>query len=259
MKNLAAKPDHSQKVNSTVVLGFDLFIGDLSDLVSKTLNGSSSTVINTLNPYSYLISRRDPEFRKALLESDVLIADGIGIVIAGKWLRKLKVPHYTGFQLFTEAMKVVNDMKGRVLFIGATDSTLAKIVENAEVMFPSVTCFTYSPPFKEEFDYSDLNDIRVIIDNAKCDIVFFGLTAPKQEKLMFQVASFEGVKLSAGIGAVFDYFASPSHAPSSWVRARGVEWMWRSLKSRRLLTRNLYTVPRFLLLLTCHKLGFFKE
>ena len=63
---------------SAEVLGFEIFCGDLAELVSSTLSGSSSKVINTLNPYSYLVSKRDQEFEQALLKSDVLLADGMG-------------------------------------------------------------------------------------------------------------------------------------------------------------------------------------
>lgn len=236
------------------LLGFSMFTGSLADMVARSLIEGTTSIVNTLNPYSYLVSRRDPEFREALHASDILIADGIGLVFAGRSLESLELPLYTGYMLFDEVMRLLEQNHGRAMFVGSTEVTLNKIVQNAKVLFPNVSCFTHSPPFKNEFEKHDLEVMRNAIDQASCDVVFFGLTAPKQEKLIFQLGPCPGVKMCAGIGAVFDYFASPQNAPSEWVRAMRLEWLWRSIKSKRLFARNLYTVPRFLLIILLRKL-----
>lgn len=67
------------------LLGFEIFDGDMSSVLSKK---KEQCIINTINPHSYITSLSDPIFHKALSASDVLLPDGSGIVIASKILNK---------------------------------------------------------------------------------------------------------------------------------------------------------------------------
>ena len=74
---------------------FNIFASDLSDI-----DFSKSKIINTINPHSYCVAKNDFQFRKAIKESDILLPDGIGIVLAEKFLYGTKIRKIAGFDLF---------------------------------------------------------------------------------------------------------------------------------------------------------------
>ena len=118
-------------------------------------------VISTLNPYSFLISEKEPQFKNALLNSNILIPDGQGIVWATKLLYNKKIKRIAGYDIFIYLMNILNKKKGRCFFLGSTKDTLSKIKKKIGSEFSNALVETYCPPFKEAFDS---NDNLIIID-----------------------------------------------------------------------------------------------
>jgi N-acetylglucosaminyldiphosphoundecaprenol N-acetyl-beta-D-mannosaminyltransferase len=92
-----------------MLLGFDVFKSSL-----ESIDFANSKVINTINPHSYCISKNDKIFEKALKSSDVLLPDGIGIVLAENFLNNQKIKKIAGFDLFLFLMQKLDDENGSV-------------------------------------------------------------------------------------------------------------------------------------------------
>ncbi|WNO07853.1 WecB/TagA/CpsF family glycosyltransferase [Teredinibacter sp. KSP-S5-2] len=205
-------------------------------------------VINTINPHSYAVSKHDHEFQIALNESDILIPDGIGIVLAVRWLWRDRIDRITGYDLFIEMVSTLNGCgSGRVLFVGSTLDVLGAIQKKLSSDFSNITPYIYSPPYKESFNSDDIENIRNEIAKVRPDIVFYGLTAPKQEKMINAVGKVDGVKVMSGIGAVFDFYAGKVGRPADFWCALGIEWLVRLLgEPKRLWKRTLVSAPVFM-------------
>ena len=213
---------------------FHLFNASLETLQKKKL------VINTINAHSYIISKNDTSFKQALLSIDILLPDGISIVWAIKWLIGQRIKKIAGADLFFYEMKRVEKLKGTCFFLGSSETTLQKIKERAAIEYPSVQIEVYSPPFKPEFTKEENNLMLHKINTFKPDVLFIGMTAPKQEKWAYQ--HFE--KLNAGhicsIGAVFDFYAGTLKRAPKWMINLGLEWLYRFVKEpKRLWKRYL--------------------
>lgn len=211
-------------------------------------------IVNTINPHSYCVSKTDYEFELALKESDVLLPDGIGIVWAVNILTSQKIYKIAGFDIFIYIMKDLNTKHGSCLFLGASDETLALIKKRCAKDFPNITVDLYSPPYKSEFTEADSKKMCDYANKSQSDVIFVGMTAPKQEKWVYYNKNKLKANVICSIGAVFDFYAGTIKRPSLfWIKI-GLEWLPRFIKEpRRLAERNLISTPKFILEVLCYK------
>lgn len=209
---------------------------------------NEKTIINTINPHSYCVAKKDDDFINALRSSDILLPDGIGIVIAARFLRGKKIKRIAGYDVFNHLMNVLNDKSGSCFFLGASEETLKLIKEKAKVEHPNVSLNTYSPPYKTEFTLADSEKMYDIVNKYKPDVLFVGMTAPKQEKWVHGYKHQLDAKIICSIGAVFDFYAGNVKRPHKFWINMGLEWLPRFIKEpRRLAERNLISTPKFIL------------
>jgi N-acetylglucosaminyldiphosphoundecaprenol N-acetyl-beta-D-mannosaminyltransferase len=223
----------------------------IKQVTTKSLNQinfNNHRIINTINPHSYLNTQSDKVFFEALKSSDVLLPDGIGIVWAKRLLYKNKIKKIAGYDLFLHLMNDLNNKKGSCFFLGASDNTLKMIITRASKEFPNVSVHCYSPPYKKEFTNEDNVKMYTLVNKVEPDILFVGMTAPKQEKWVYNNNININVKLICSIGAVFDFYSGTVSRPSKfWIKS-GLEWLPRFLyEPIRLAKRNLISTPKFIL------------
>lgn len=216
-------------------------------------------LINTINQHSYNVAQKDELFAEALRNGDYLIPDGMSIVKAAKWLKVRTQPRerIAGRDLFLFEMERLNAANNsgkqheahrpKVFFMGSSEQVLAKIKERAAKEYPNIDVMTYSPPYKQEF--TDEDDCAMInaINAANPDLLWIGMTAPKQEKWAYQHWEELNIHCHCGtIGAVFDFYAGQKTEAPLWWQKHGLEWLYR-LKSepRRMFSRYVIGIPKF--------------
>ena len=198
-------------------------------------------LINTINAHSYNVARRDPHFAEALMRGDALIPDGMSIVKACRWIGAKSHPQerIAGYDLFEWEMERLNRKGGTVMFMGSTERTLALDVEQAAKVYPNLKVVTYSPPYKPVFSDEDNRAIIDAINAANPDLLWIGMTAPKQEKWTYEHWDELNINCHVGtIGAVFDFFAGTVERAPIWWQEHGLEWCYRLLKEPRRMWRR---------------------
>jgi N-acetylglucosaminyldiphosphoundecaprenol N-acetyl-beta-D-mannosaminyltransferase len=211
-------------------------------LVVNSLNcvpDDGKYLINTISPNSYGISVNDPKMNEALKGSDFLILDGLyfGWLPFFKYGKKIK--RITGWDSFQYFSKKTDEKGGKVFFLGSSSETLAKITENYSRDFPNIETASYSPPFKSEFSEDDNLAMHRAVNAFKPDVLFVGLTAPKQEKWSFQNRDFLDAKIISTIGNVFDWYAGNSTRPNTFWQKTGLEWFIRIFYRPEVFRRNI--------------------
>lgn len=233
----------SRKITTEKFLDYSVFSGDLLQI---QLN--QKIRINTINQYSYCISEKDLEFKKSLLNSEILLPDGIAIVGAIKFLTNKKIKKIAGADIHQYLLEELNKINGRCFYMGSNNSTLNKIKERITKEYPNIRISTYSPPYIDKFTKDDNQVIVEQINNFKPQVVFVGMTAPKQEKWVQQIHEELNTNIICSIGAVFDFYAGTIERPRQiWINL-GLEWFARLLKEpKRMWKRYLYYGPIFIL------------
>ena len=217
---------------------------------------SGKMLINTINAHSYNTAQEDEAFAEALSKGDYLIPDGASIVKACRWLKAESQPkeRIAGWDLFIFEMERLNDKgkmtndKLRVMFLGSSEEVLALIRERAAVDYPHLDIITYSPPFKPEFSDEDNQTMTQAINHADPDLLWIGMTAPKQEKWTYRHWSELNINCHCGtIGAVFDFYAGTVKRAPLWWQRHSLEWLYRLLKEpRRMWRRYIIGNAKFL-------------
>lgn len=208
-------------------------------------------LINTINAHSYNTARRDGLFAEALQKGDALIPDGASIVMACRWLKAKSRPEerIAGWDLFEMEMDRLNRTGGKCFFMGSSEKVLALIRKRAETVYPHITVETYSPPYKPEFSDEENRAIIEAINRADPDLLWIGMTAPKQEKWVYTHWDELDIRCHTGtIGAVFDFFAGTVERAPEWWQRHSLEWLYRLLKEPKRMWRR-YIIGNVLFLL----------
>lgn len=198
-------------------------------------------LINTINAHSYNTALKDTIFSQALINGDVLIPDGISIVKACKWLNAKSQPaeRIAGWDLFEFEMNRLNQKGGKCFFMGSSEKVLTLIKEKAKQIYPNITVETYSPPYKPEFSEEDNKKIINAINQSNPDLLWIGMTAPKQEKWTYSHWNELNIHCHVGtIGAVFDFFAGTVERAPIWWQEHGLEWLYRLIKEPKRMWRR---------------------
>ena len=227
----------------------DLRILESKDALKDIPQGKK--LINTINAHSFNTAQKDNLFAEALKNGDYLIPDGASIVKACRWLGCKSQPkeRVAGWDLFEFEMKRLNEKGGRCMFMGSSPKVLSLIVEKAKTVYPNIEVVTYSPPYKPEFTEEDNLAIIRAINDADPDLLWIGMTAPKQEKWTYSHWGELNIHCHVGtIGAVFVFFAGTYKRAPRWWQDHSLEWLYRLIKEpKRMWRRYVIGNPLFLL------------
>jgi N-acetylglucosaminyldiphosphoundecaprenol N-acetyl-beta-D-mannosaminyltransferase len=234
-------------------MGYSLFSGDVNACADEitadlALGRQDCRIMACLNPHSFVVARDDDVFRSALQSADWLVPDGVGIIAAARFLGLPVKTRITGYDVLLAVMDRLNQHKGSVFFLGASDATLAKIRVRITNDYPNVVLAgTYSPPFKPEFTTYDNAAIIAAVNAVRPDVLWVGLTAPKQEKWLAANRVDLKVGAAGAIGAAFDFFGGTVKRSPKLFRIVGLEWLPRLLQQpSRLWRRTFVSAPVFL-------------
>jgi N-acetylglucosaminyldiphosphoundecaprenol N-acetyl-beta-D-mannosaminyltransferase len=192
--------------------------------------------VQTISPNSYGIATRDPAFWRALKSADYLVLDGVYFALSSLILKGKGIRPNQGWDVFTHFLSRLDD-GGRVFFLGAAPATLSAITARMTIEHPKIAVECYSPPYKAEFDDTDNASMVAAINKFKPDIVFVGMTAPKQEKWAHSHRDRLDAALVVSIGGVFDWYAGNEKliAPIWWKLRLG--WLIRTIQRPAILKR----------------------
>ena len=209
------------------------------------------TLINTINAHSYNVAQKDSLFAEALAKGDYLIPDGASIVKACRWRKGLSRPkeRIAGWDLFEMEMGRLNEQDGKtVMFMGSSEKVLGLVRQRCKVDYPNLTVETYSPPYKPEFSDEDNRLIIEAINHVNPDLLWIGMTAPKQEKWTYSHWEQLQIHCHVGtIGAVFDFFADTVKRAPVWWQQHSLEWLYRLMKEpKRMWRRYIIGNTKFL-------------
>jgi len=227
------------------ILGYDVESSPASPIVESIAEwigaGAGLRWLACINPHSYAVAEHQSEFKTALRAADWLIPDGVGIVMASRALGGSIKDRVTGSDIFEGLSRELNRMGGKgVFFLGATEDTLQAIREKYARDFPHVRIAgTFSPPFKPAYSESELDQMVALINDSGADVLWVGLTSPKQDLLIFAQSQRLKVKFAAGIGAVFDFYTGRVKRTPKVFRSLGLEWLPRLVQQPRRLWRRM--------------------
>ncbi len=240
-------------MNTENILGYDVVVANADSVVAEIdinlQQVGPQRWLACLNPHSYVCALDDPTFAKALHYADWLIPDGVGVVMASRWFGGDIRQRITGSDIF-DRLNAKMQARGdcSVFFLGSTEECLADIRRRFSREFPAIhIAGTWSPPFKSKWSNEEIREMRRVINLAKPDVLWVGMTAPKQEKWIYNNLMHLDIKFAAAIGAVFDFYTGRVKRSSPIFQNLGLEWLPRLMyQPRRLWRRMFISAPIFI-------------
>jgi N-acetylglucosaminyldiphosphoundecaprenol N-acetyl-beta-D-mannosaminyltransferase len=214
------------------------------DLCADAVVRQRRVVIGVVNAAKVVNMHREPILRESVLDSDLILADGIAVVWASRILGRALPERVAGIDLFQRLLEVANDKGYSVYFLGATQDVLDEVVRRVGEEYPGARIAG------SRNGYFDVNDSKQIADEIRAaapDMLFLGMTSPKKEIFLAQWGRKLDVAVCHGVGGSFDVMAGKvKRAPQLWQRL-GLEWLYRVVQEpRRMWKRYLVTNTIFI-------------
>lgn len=199
-----------------------------------------------------------PEVRRIFNSSGMTTPDGMAIV----WLLKLYGHNYVnrvyGPDLLLATCQAGLTNGWRHFFYGGKPGVADDLAAKLEDRFPDIDIAgTYCPPFRQ-LTSDEVQSVEEIIRAAQPDVVWVGLSTPKQERWMARFVDRLGVPVLVGIGAAFDFLSGAKVQAPRWVQRSGLEWLFRLMSEPRRLWPRYRQYPKFVFLALGQRLGLFK-
>ena len=201
------------------------------------------------NTHSVMECHNNPDYEKIAQEADLIIPDGMPLVVIGRYRGFRLKQRADGPGLMLKAMRISAEKGWRHYFYGGTPETLALLLKRLRASWPDVQIAgSYSPPFRPLRNEEDENTVT-LINNSHADVLWVGLGCPKQEKWMWEHQKKLNVPVMVGVGQAFDLFAGVKKRAPTWMCNLGLEWLYRLISEpRRVWKRYIINNPWFVCL-----------
>lgn len=220
-----------------------LRIGDVIRLADAAIARDGTLRLGVVNAAKIVNMRNDPALRASVLDTDLILADGISVVWASRLLGRPLPERVTGIDLMTRLLELANEHGYAVFLFGAAEDVLNRVVERVKREFPTVRIAGARNGYFRDEEQSGIADQ---IRTSGADILLVAISSPTKELFLSRWGESLGVPVCHGVGGSFDVMAGKvRRAPRLWQRL-GLEWLYRVYQEpRRLWKRYLVTNTAF--------------
>jgi N-acetylglucosaminyldiphosphoundecaprenol N-acetyl-beta-D-mannosaminyltransferase len=217
------------------------------ETIGAWISGGEREYVCVTGVHGVMESQRDPALRDIHNQSGMTTPDGMPLVWCGRFAGMEQMERVYGPDLMLEVCRASVGDGWRHFFYGAGPGVAARLAESLSAKFPGLEVVgVHTPPYRGLTDEERMETIEMI-NGSDADIVWVGLSTPKQEKWMAQLRPFLRAPVLIGVGAAFDIHAGGLRQAPRWMQRSGLEWLFRlSVEPRRLWRRYLSIVPGFL-------------
>jgi N-acetylglucosaminyldiphosphoundecaprenol N-acetyl-beta-D-mannosaminyltransferase len=200
-----------------------------------------------LNVAKFVNMRRDPVLRADVAGSDLVGIDGMGIVLAARWLGLPVRERVAGIDLFKELMRVCAEENFRPFLLGAAPQVLGKAATAIQAEFPTIAFAGLRDGYFRPEQESEVVD-EIVRSGAHC--LFIGMPTPRKERFLAQYRGRLGVPFIMGVGGTFDVVAGHVSRAPKLMQSMGMEWLYRVYQEpRRMWWRYARTNTLFAVIL----------
>ena len=258
MQSAVPSPSSTGQVHRATVLGVGISAINMAqafEAIDAWIARSQAHYVCVTPAHAVMDARRDPEFRRILNRSGLTTPDGMAIV----WLLRLQGHRHVERVYGPDLMLAVCEAglaKGVRHFLYGGESGVAdELASHLRGRFPNLKIAgTRSPPFGPPTSEED-SQATLAINGSQADIVWVGLSTPKQERWMAGHVGHLEAPVLIGVGAAFDFLSGRKPQAPRWMQRSGLEWLFRLASEPRRLWPRYRQYPLFVLLVLAQMLG----
>jgi exopolysaccharide biosynthesis WecB/TagA/CpsF family protein len=248
MTDLQAEPTTSDRVD---VLGIHVSVTNLDHTVGAFagwIERGERQLVCVTDMNALLHARADARLTEVYNTSGLTVPDGMPLVWAGHRVGFEEMDRVAGPDLLERVLAEAADRGWTQYFYGGAEGVAEELRERFQERHPALKVVGVEcPPYRELTDAEDAETVARM-NEARPDIVWIGLGAPKQERWMADHRDRLNATILIGVGAAFDFHTGRLDRAPYWMQRSGLEWSYRLYKEpRRLWKRYVLGIPRFLL------------
>lgn len=208
----------------------------------ELLEAKACSSIYTPNPEIIMAAHEDEKFNEVITGADLVVPDGIGVIYASRILGlgiKERIP---GIELMEKILNYCNITKSSIFIFGGKDPSAQKACENILKQYPNIVVKGHTSGY-----YDQSKELKVVdmINEAKPDVLFVALGAPKQEMFIHKYKNILNAKVAMGVGGSIDVWAgNTKRAPKLFIKLN-LEWLYRILANPTRIKRA-FALPKFM-------------
>lgn len=232
-----------EKVNVLGVKVDMVTISEAADIINSFLDEDKLHTVFTPNSEIIMAAYRDSSFADILNSSDLLTADGIGVVYASRILKKPIKERAAGYDIACEVLKKISNTDHSIFLFGGKPGVAEKAAENLKKNYPGIKIAGMRNGY---FKPEEEPEIVKEINSSGADVVFVCLGAPKQEMWINAHKDELRAKVAMGIGGSLDVFAGTAERAPDFFCKTGLEWLYRLYKEPW-RAKRMMDLPKFAL------------
>jgi len=237
--------------NRANVLGVGVHAIDLptaASIIEEAVRGGTKGYVCVTGVHGVMEAQRDPEFRNILNRALLVTPDGMPTVWVGRMQGNPKMKRVFGPDLMLEVCRRTAGTGIRHFLYGGNPGIAGELAEHLRSRFPCITVVgTFTPPFRP-LEPPEQLAFESQLETTQPDIVWVGLSTPKQEKFMAANLRHLPCKVMIGVGAAFDIHTGHVQDAPDWIKKAGLQWVHRLCQDPgRLWKRYLVNNSAFLI------------
>jgi len=258
-RNQPSVRDVKSSLKWTNVLGVRVSAVNLKSatgLIQKAIEDGGKEYVCVRDAHGVVRCQKDPELRSIHNRAFLVTPDGMPLVWALKHAGHVESDRVYGPDLMLSVFDAGSSKGLRHFLYGATAETLEQLQARLLAKFPQARIVgSYAPPFRQ-LSMQEEADIADRLNRSDADIIWVGLSSPKQELWMARMRDRLEAPMLIGVGAAFDFHAGLKRQAPRVIQRSGFEWAFRLLcEPRRLWRRYALVVPTFISLTAFQRLG----
>ncbi len=212
------------------------------EILSENLKNNRKTFVVTANPETFMISEKNEDVRKMLLDKEtVMVPDGIGVLKAGKKIGYNIEERITGIDIANELLKFGNEQKKSIYLFGSKQEVIDSMKKVIKAQYPNLKLVGTSNGY-----VTDKDKVFDEIVKLEPDIVLVALGIPLQEMLIYKHLNRFKKGIFVGVGGSFDVMSGmKKRAPKIFIKLN-LEWLYRIMKEPKRLKRFYDSNIKFL-------------
>lgn len=200
----------------------------LEEITRAVTQKQPSHFMLAMNPIKVIVAQRNPVFREYLGTATCLFPDAIGIVLALRLLKGIRVERIPGFELLFGILKIADRHSLKVTLIGATPASMTIAEQKLKQAYPNVRFVGNRHGY-----FATAQEREQVINEVVAgdpDILFVGMGAIKQEALIVDIRKKKAIPFCMTVGGSFDVISGHSPRAPRWLCALGFEWLYRLIR-----------------------------
>lgn len=228
----------------------------LDQVAQWITEGSRGRYVCVTGVHGVMEGFRNEPIRAVHNQADLCVPDGMPLVWVGRRRGHTDMSRVYGPELMLRILSLARQHGWSSFYYGGAPGVAADLAARMEQRFPGLkTAGTYTPPYRPLAD-TEMQDVIRMLNDAQPDILWIGLSTPKQELLMAALQQQVRAKVMFGVGAAFDFHTGRLKQAPAWMQAHGLEWLFRlGVEPRRLWRRYFRNNPSFLFHIMLQSLG----